>query len=78
MHPPATRGQTYGLDNSVQAAARAVVAPMLAAGITAWVGYRGVFVGAAVIYVVAAGVALLVTRRALPPIQGKLPIFPRS
>lgn len=66
--PAGNQGATYGLDNSVQAAAR-VVAPMMAAAIAAWVGYRGVFVGAAAIYAVAAGVALLVTRNSLrtPP-----------
>lgn len=60
--PAGNQGATYGLDNSVQASAR-VVAPMIAAALAAWIGYRGVFVGAAAIYAVAAGVALLVTRR---------------
>lgn len=60
--PAGNQGATYGLDNSVQAAAR-VVAPMLAAALATWVGYRGVFVGAAAIYVVAAIVARLVTQR---------------
>ncbi|HHY56798.1 MAG TPA: multidrug efflux MFS transporter [Chloroflexi bacterium] len=60
--PAGNQGATYGLDNSVQAAAR-VVAPMLAAALAAWVGYRGVFVGAAAIYAVAAIVAWLVTQR---------------
>lgn len=59
--PAGNQGATYGLDNSVQAAAR-VVAPMLAAALATWVGYRGVFVGAAAIYVVAAIVARLVTQ----------------
>ncbi|HAJ38496.1 MAG TPA: MFS transporter [Chloroflexi bacterium] len=60
--PAGNQGATYGLDNSVQAAAR-VVAPMLAAALATWVGYRGVFVGAAAVYGVAAIVARLVTRR---------------
>jgi DHA1 family multidrug resistance protein-like MFS transporter len=60
--PAGNQGATYGLDNSVQAAAR-VVAPMMAAALAMWVGYRGVFVGAAAIYVVAAIVARLVTQR---------------
>lgn len=60
--PAGNQGATYGLDNSVQAAAR-VVAPMLAAALAAWVGYRSVFVGAAAIYVVAAIVARLVIQR---------------
>ena len=62
--PAGNQGATYGLDNSVQAAAR-VVAPMMAAALAMWVGYRGVFVGAAAIYVVAAIVARLVTQRAV-------------
>lgn len=60
--PAGNQGATYGLDNSVQAAAR-VVAPMMAAALATWVGYRGVFVGAAAIYVTAAIVARLVTQR---------------
>lgn len=64
--PAGNQGATYGLDNSVQAAAR-VVAPMLAAALALWVGYRGVFVGAAAIYAVAAVVARWVTQR---PING--------
>lgn len=60
--PAGNQGATYGLDNSVQAAAR-VVAPMLAAALAMWVGYRGVFVGAAAIYMVAAIAARLVTQR---------------
>ncbi|MFO7632636.1 MAG: MFS transporter [Caldilinea sp.] len=60
--PAGNQGATYGLDNSVQASAR-VVAPMVAAGLAAWVGYHGVFLGAAIVYGIAAVVALLVTRR---------------
>jgi DHA1 family multidrug resistance protein-like MFS transporter len=60
--PAGNQGATYGLDNSVQASAR-VVAPMMAAALAAWVGYHGVFLGAAVVYAVAALVALVVTRR---------------
>ncbi len=59
--PAGNQGATYGLDNSVQASAR-VVAPMLAAGLAAWVGYHGVFLGAAVVYAIAAVAAVLVTR----------------
>jgi len=62
--PAGNQGATYGLDNSVQAAAR-VVAPMIAAALAAWVGYRSVFVGAAAIYMVAAAVALAVTRHSV-------------
>ncbi len=64
--PAGNQGATYGLDNSVQAAAR-VVAPMMAAALAMWVGYRGVFVGAAAIYVVAAIVARLVTQHTANP-----------
>lgn len=70
--PAGNQGATYGLDNSVQAAAR-VVAPMMAAALAMWVGYRGVFVGAAAIYVVAAVVARLVTQRTANPALHPLP-----
>jgi MFS transporter, DHA1 family, multidrug resistance protein len=61
--PVGNQGATYGLDNSVQAAARAV-APMLGATIALWLGMRGVFAGAALVYVVIAFVAWRVVVRA--------------
>jgi DHA1 family multidrug resistance protein-like MFS transporter len=61
--PAGNQGATYGLDNSVQAAAR-VVAPLAAASIAAAVGYRGVFVGAALVYAAIAVAAVLVVRAA--------------
>lgn len=60
--PTGGQGVTYGLDNSVQASGR-VVAPMLAAALTSWMGYRGVFAGATCFYAIAAAVAILITRR---------------
>ena len=53
--PAGNQGATYGLDTSVNAAARGV-APMLGAGIATLFGLRGVFGASAVIY---GGVALL-------------------
>lgn len=61
--PTGQQGATYGLDNSVQAGAR-VVAPLAAASIAAVIGYRGVFVGAALVYAVIGVAALLVVRAA--------------
>lgn len=60
--PTGGQGVTYGLDNSVQASGR-VVAPMLAAALASWMGYRGVFAGATCFYAIAAAVAILITRR---------------
>jgi DHA1 family multidrug resistance protein-like MFS transporter len=57
--PAGNQGATYGLDNSVQASAR-VVAPMLAAAITAWLGYRGVFASSALVYLAIGGLAVWV------------------
>lgn len=54
--PTGNQGATYGLDNSIQAAARSV-APMVGAGIALWLGLRGVYVGVAVVYVAVAFVA---------------------
>ncbi|HXF61269.1 MAG TPA: MFS transporter [Caldilineaceae bacterium] len=47
--PAGSQGAIYGLDTSVNAAARSV-APMLGAAIAFWAGMRGVFGAAAVIY----------------------------
>jgi DHA1 family multidrug resistance protein-like MFS transporter len=75
--PAGNQGATYGLDNSVQASAR-VVAPLAAASLAAAIGYRGVFMGAALVYASIAVAAVLVVRAAarratiaLP--AGKLP-----
>jgi DHA1 family multidrug resistance protein-like MFS transporter len=75
--PAGNQGATYGLDNSVQAAGR-VVAPLAAASLAAAIGYRGVFMGAALVYAGIAVAAVLVVRAAnrrattlLP--AGKLP-----
>lgn len=62
--PSGNQGATYGLDNSVQAAARSV-APMIGAGIALWLGMRGVYVGVAVVYVVVAFVAWRLVRSQL-------------
>jgi DHA1 family multidrug resistance protein-like MFS transporter len=59
--PQGSQGATYGLDNSVQSAAR-MIAPLLGAGIAVWFGARGVFGMAAMIYVVAAFVGLHIWR----------------
>jgi DHA1 family multidrug resistance protein-like MFS transporter len=61
--PAGNQGATYGLDNSVQASGR-VVAPMIAASLAALAGYRGVFLGAALVYAVIAVAAALVVRSA--------------
>ncbi len=61
--PAGNHGATYGLDNSIQASARAV-APMIGAAIALWFGMRGVFAGTAVVYIVIAFVAVQVVNRA--------------
>ena len=47
--PSGNQGATYGLDTSVNAAARSI-SPMLAAGIAYWIGLRGVFGMTALVY----------------------------
>ncbi|MCL4858076.1 MAG: MFS transporter, partial [Caldilineaceae bacterium] len=61
--PTGNQGATYGLDNSVQAAARAV-APMVGAMVALSVGLRGVYAGAAIVYVLIAFVAWRVVQMA--------------
>jgi DHA1 family multidrug resistance protein-like MFS transporter len=61
--PFGKQGVTYGLDNSVQAAARSF-APMLGAGFALWFGMRGVYAGAALVYMVIAVVAWQVAQAA--------------
>ncbi len=48
--PSGNQGATYGLDTSVNAAARSV-APMLSAAVAYWIGLRGVFGATALVYV---------------------------
>lgn len=60
--PNGSQGATYGLDSSINSAAR-MVAPMLGAGVAVWFGFRGVFALAALIYVFSAAVALHLWRR---------------
>jgi DHA1 family multidrug resistance protein-like MFS transporter len=45
---PGEEGAVYGIDNSVVSGARAI-APLIGAGIAAWLGYRGVFVVAVIL-----------------------------
>jgi len=60
--PAGHQGVTYGLDNSVRAGARSV-GPLIAAGVALWVGYRGVFVGAALVYAAMALLGSVLRRR---------------
>lgn len=59
--PKGTQGATYGLDTSVNAAAR-TVAPMLAAGIAAFLGVRGIFGAAAIVYLLIVAVTIHVAQ----------------
>ncbi len=59
--PSGGQGAVFGLDNSVQSSAR-MVAPLMGAGIAAWVGLRGVFGMAIIIYIAAAFVGLYIWR----------------
>lgn len=61
--PTGNQGATYGLDNSIQASARAI-APMVGAGIALWFGMRGVYAGAALIYIAIAFAAWRVVQAA--------------
>ena len=59
--PSDTQGTTFGLYASVNSAGRCV-APMLAAGLAIWFGLRSVFGATAVIYAIAAFLALYIKR----------------
>jgi DHA1 family multidrug resistance protein-like MFS transporter len=59
--PAGSQGATYGLDTSVNAAARSV-APMIGAALAAWLGMRAVFGGTAVVYLAIVVLALHVIR----------------
>ena len=59
--PAGNQGATYGIDTSVNAAAR-TVAPMAGAAIASWVGLRGVFGGTALVYALCVVLALHVAR----------------
>jgi DHA1 family multidrug resistance protein-like MFS transporter len=50
-------GAVYGLDNSINAGARAL-APMIGVSVAIWLGLRAVFSAAALLYLVAALLAL--------------------
>ena len=47
--PAGNQGATYGLDTSINAAARSI-APMMAAAVASWIGLRGVFGAGALVY----------------------------
>jgi len=59
--PPGYQGASFGLQASVNSAGR-TLAPMLGAGFAIWFGIRSVFAAAAVIYMVAALLALYIKR----------------
>lgn len=64
--PAGNQGATYGLDNSVNAAARGL-APMVAAAVALWFGLRGVFAAAAVVYLLIILLTLHVSRKVGDP-----------
>jgi DHA1 family multidrug resistance protein-like MFS transporter len=59
--PSGSQGATYGLENSVTAAAR-VFAPMIGAAIITWVGLRGLFGAGIFVYLITALLAMRVSR----------------
>jgi DHA1 family multidrug resistance protein-like MFS transporter len=54
---PGMEGAVYGLDNSIQAAARSI-APLLGSGVALWFSLRGTFVATGLIFVFAGMMAL--------------------
>lgn len=60
--PQGNQGATYGLDTSVNAAARSV-APMIGAGIAFWLGMRGVFGATAFVYLLIVALTFLIVRQ---------------
>lgn len=60
---PGEEGAVYGLDNSIQAGARAL-APLLGSGLAVWLGLRGTFIATAMIFFL---MALIVGRRLPQP-----------
>ena len=66
--PSGTQGTTFGLYASVNSAGRCI-APMIAAGLAIWFGLRSVFGATAVIYAIAAILALSIKR------SGDVPVF---
>lgn len=60
--PQGNQGATYGLDTSVNAAARSV-APMIGAAIAFWVGMRGVFGATAIVYVLIVTLTFQIVRQ---------------
>jgi DHA1 family multidrug resistance protein-like MFS transporter len=60
--PTGNQGAIYGLDTSVNAAARAV-APMIGAAAAVWFGLRGVFGATTLVYVTIVLLALNVLRK---------------
>jgi DHA1 family multidrug resistance protein-like MFS transporter len=59
--PAGNQGAVYGLDTSVQAAARSV-APMIGAAVAVWFGLRGVFGASTVVYVAIVTLSVYVLR----------------
>jgi DHA1 family multidrug resistance protein-like MFS transporter len=55
---PGHEGAVFGLDNSINAAGRAV-APLLGGFIAGWYGYRAIFTGTAILFMITALVAYL-------------------
>ncbi len=62
---PGEEGAVYGLDNSIFAAARAV-APLAGTALAVWIGYRGVFIIAALL-----ATGMLLVARSMPERQLK-------
>lgn len=54
---PVAAGRVYGLDNSVAAAARSA-APLIGAGLVHWFGLRSIFMGAGVLFLATALIAM--------------------
>jgi DHA1 family multidrug resistance protein-like MFS transporter len=59
--PPGSQGATYGVDTSVNSAAR-TVAPMIGAAVASWIGLRGVFGGTIAVYVLCMVLGLYLAR----------------
>ncbi len=69
---PGEEGAVYGLDNSIQAGAKAI-APLLGSGLALWFGLRGTFVAAGMIFFLMAAIAIQMLLKESPDLYNIQP-----